>query len=204
MGNVSERQGEHRGLPIAGQPAERADAARNRRRVLAAAAAILAADGVEGLSVDAVARAAGVGVGTVYRRFGDRTGLMFALLSEREQEFQAAFMNGPPPLGPGAAPEDRLRAFLHALVDRIIGQHDLTLLAETGKPGSRFRSGPYSVYHTHVAALLSEARPSADIHYLADALLAPVSATLIHYQHHERDMSADAIKAGLDDLLAGR
>jgi AcrR family transcriptional regulator len=204
MGNVSERRREDRGLPIAGQSTERADAARNRRRVRAAAARILAAGGVDGLSVDAVAREAGVGVGTVYRRFGDRTGLMFALLSDREQEFQAAFMSGPPPLGPGAAPEDRLRAFLHALVDRVIGQHDLTMLAETSKPGSRYRSGPYSVYHTHVAALLSETRPHTDVRYLADALLAPLSATLIDYQHSERGMSADAIKSGLDDLLDGR
>lgn len=194
---------EHRQLPIAGQSSERADAARNRQRVLAAAARIVEQHGVAGLSVDAVAREAGVGVGTVYRRFGDRAGLVFALLGEHEERFQAAFISGPPPLGPGAPPEERLRAFLHALVDRVIVQHDLSVLAEMSKRGSRFHSGPYSVYHTHLAALLSQTRPRADVHYLADALLAPLSATLIDYQHNERGMSAEAIKSGLDDLIGG-
>src|SRR5690606_40488482 len=98
-------------LPLVDQaPAERADAARNRRRILAAASEIVATRGASSLSLDEVARAAGVGVGTVYRRFGDRAGLVSALVDEREVEFQAAFMNGPPPLGPGAPPEQRLRA----------------------------------------------------------------------------------------------
>ena len=49
-----------------------------------------------------VAAAAGVGVGTLYRRFGDRSGLAYALIDERERAFQSAFIEGPSPLGPGA------------------------------------------------------------------------------------------------------
>ncbi|NUR86254.1 MAG: TetR family transcriptional regulator, partial [Nonomuraea sp.] len=49
---------------------ERTDAARNRAKILAAAADIVAAHGVAGLSMAEVAAAAGVGVGTLYRRFG--------------------------------------------------------------------------------------------------------------------------------------
>ena len=40
--------------------------------------------------MDAVAEAAGVGKGTLYRRFGDRNGLAYAILDEREREFQEA------------------------------------------------------------------------------------------------------------------
>src|SRR3954454_3811127 len=60
------------------QPPERADAARNRRKVLAAAEELFAARGVAAISMDDVAAAAGVGKGTLYRRFGDKSGLASA------------------------------------------------------------------------------------------------------------------------------
>lgn len=189
-------------LPNGGPPVvERADAARNRRKILAAAAHIVAADGVGGLSVDEVARVAGVGVGTVYRRFGDRSGLIFALLDEEERRFQAAFMHGQPPLGPGGSPAERARAFLHALVDRVESQLELLALAETSSPTARFSSGPYAIHHTHLSTLLAQARPAINASFVAAALLAPVSATLISFQRREHGLTTEAIKAGLDDLL---
>ena len=54
------------------------------------------------VSMDDVARAACVGTGTLYRRFGDRAGLALALLDEHTRAFQDALIAGPPPLGPGA------------------------------------------------------------------------------------------------------
>ncbi|MDI3422611.1 TetR/AcrR family transcriptional regulator [Streptomyces luteolus] len=190
-------------LPVVGQPApERVDAARNRRRILAAAARIAATHGVQGLTVDLVAGAAGVGVGTIYRRFGDRAGLVFALLDEHERSFQSEFMAGTPPLGPGAEPTARVRAFLHALADRLEAQFELMLAAETSAPGARYRSGPYAVHHAHLVALLDQARPpGTDTHFLADALLAPLSASLIAHQRRTRGVTARDVKAGLDDLL---
>lgn len=56
-------------------PRERADAARNRAKVLAAATKLFAEEGVEAVSMDAVAAEAGVGKGTLFRRFGDKAGL---------------------------------------------------------------------------------------------------------------------------------
>lgn len=193
-----------RELPVAGRPpAERADAARNRRRILTAAAEMIAARGAEALSMDEVARAAGVGVGTVYRRFGDRARLVFAVIDDREREFQAAFIHGPPPLGPGAAPAERLRAFLHALADRTEAQADLLLMAESDPPDARFRDPSYGVYHRHLTMLIGRIRPDADAAYLADALLAPLAANLFLYQRRVRDMPVERIKTGLDALLTG-
>ena len=60
----------------------RADARRNRELVLAAARDLLATDGVA-VSFDAIARAAGVGVGTVYRHFPDRQALFAAVVLDR-------------------------------------------------------------------------------------------------------------------------
>lgn len=89
----------------------RADAARNRLRVLAVAERLYAERGAGRVSMDDVAAAAGLGKGTVYRAVGDRAGLAFALLDARERDLQEAVLRGaPPPLGPGAPPEERARA----------------------------------------------------------------------------------------------
>ena len=63
-------------LPVLSEdPPERADAARNRGKVLAAAERLFAERGPSRVSMDAVAAEAGVGKGTLFRRFGDRAGL---------------------------------------------------------------------------------------------------------------------------------
>jgi AcrR family transcriptional regulator len=92
-------------------PPERADAARNRRRILVAAERLFARDGVACTSLDAIAVAAGVGKGTLFRRFGDRASLALALLDSSERDFQEAFIRGRAPLGPRAPPCERLIAF---------------------------------------------------------------------------------------------
>jgi AcrR family transcriptional regulator len=64
----------------------RADAERNRQRILDAAADLFAERGLQ-VSLDEVAERAGVGVGTVYRRFADREALIDALFQARVEEF---------------------------------------------------------------------------------------------------------------------
>lgn len=186
---------------VANPRPERVDAARNRVKILAAAADIVAAQGVEGLSMAEVAAAAGVGVGTLYRRFGDRSGLAYALIDEREREFQRAFVEGPPPLGPGADALERMRAFLHGLTDRTVEQLDLLLMAETASPFARF-GGAYAAYHAHLSMLIGQVEPGADGYVLADALLAPLAAPLLAHRMRTCGVTAERVKAGLDGLLA--
>ena len=78
--------------------------------------------------MEQVAAAAGVGKGTVFHRFGNRTGLMYALMVERAQALEEAVTAGPPPLGPGAPDRDRLLAFLDAIIE-VVGRNK-SLLAE--------------------------------------------------------------------------
>ncbi|WP_028922771.1 TetR/AcrR family transcriptional regulator [Pseudonocardia acaciae] len=184
--------------------AERADAARNRAKILATAERVVARRGVEALTMNAVARAAGVGVGTVYRRFGDQGGLVEAMMDRRESQLQRGMVDGPPPLGPGAPPADRIRAFLHAYADVLDTYGPLMAAAEATMPTPRrYRTGPYAVHHRHLATLIADARPDADAYYLADALLAPLAAGLFTHQRNHDGMSLDRIKAGLDDLVTG-
>ncbi len=80
---------------------ERSDVTRNRQAILAAASALYAeADDPAAITMDDVAAAAGVGKGTVFRRFGDRAGLLRAVFDERIATLTEAIETGPPPLGP--------------------------------------------------------------------------------------------------------
>lgn len=181
---------------------ERADAARNRRKILQAASTVIRDRGIEALTMEQVAQVAGVGVGTVYRRFGDLAGLAYALLDERERELQHAFLYGAPPLGPGAPPVERLRAFLHALLDRALEQLDVLLVAETVHPTGRYDVATYLVYRTHVTALLQAGGvDSPHPGVLADCLLAPLSASLIAHQRRSLAIDRAKLAAGLDHLV---
>lgn len=161
------------------EPVERADAARNRALLLDAAQQLVRENGVAGLTMDALAKRAGVGKGTVFRRFGNRTGLMLALLDHSEQKFQAAFMFGPGPLGPDADPVDRLIAFGRTRLLDIEVEGDLHRAAEEN---GRFAAGPYSLHRAHVLLLLRAAGADGELPLLADTLLASLSAALVTYQ----------------------
>jgi len=150
--------------------------------------------------MDEIAEAAGVGKGTLYRRFGDRAGLAIALIDEAERELQNRVLRGRPPLGPGRAPAVRLRAFLRAYL-RLL-EENLEVILESGSRGARFRVGSYGFWQAHVALLLREGN-IADANGLADLLLGSVEARLYHHLRHERGLSAAAIARGVERLAAG-
>ncbi|WP_433324573.1 TetR/AcrR family transcriptional regulator [Spirillospora sp. CA-294931] len=179
-------------------PKERADAARNRAKVLEAAAGLFAEHGVESVSMDAVAARAGVGKGTLFRRFGDKAGLAVALLDERERELQDAILSGPPPLGPGenADPADRLRAFAEAYLDYALAHLALVRMSETASPGARYRIGAYRFWHRHVCLLLGPAR---DPEALAHALLAPLGAE--HLTAMVEELGPERTRAGVRAIV---
>lgn len=187
--------------PAGGAAPERADAARNRVRILEAAERIVREQGPHALTMNAVAQASGIGVGTVYRRFGDVARLLFALLDEQETEFQAAFLAGPPPLGPGAEPADRLRAFLHAVVDRVVAQHELLLAAEVADPSGWYNGPAYRAMHLHAAMLVGRLRPDADAGTVADLVLASLCPSTLHHLRRDRGLTVDRIKGAVDETL---
>ncbi|MEU5214657.1 TetR/AcrR family transcriptional regulator [Streptomyces sp. NPDC020807] len=190
---------------IGGGPTpERADAARNRRKILDAAAKVVAEDGPDAVTMNQIAHASGIGVGTVYRRFGDVSQLLWALLDDRERRFQEAYISGPPPLGPGAPAAERLDAFLDALVDRTREQRAILLAAHSAAPRGRYHTGAYQVMHTHVALLVGQVKPGSDATLLAHLVLAPFSPDLMHHLTVEQALSSERLKAGVRELLALR
>ncbi|MEV6122591.1 helix-turn-helix domain-containing protein [Streptomyces sp. NPDC052077] len=182
------------------EPCLRADAARNRARLLEAAARLVAEHGAAALTMEAVAAAASVGKGTVFRRFGDRTGLLLALLDHSERKFQAALLHGPPPLGPGAPAADRLRAFGGAMLRRCTEDLALQLAAEPSAD-RRYTVAPRRFLRGHVALLLRQAVPDADCELLSQMLMAPLDAPLVHHLTTQCGMPVDRLEAGWNDLV---
>lgn len=172
---------------------ERADAARNRARVLTAAAQLFAERDPRTVTMDDIARAAQVGRATLYRRYPDPASVAVALLDEHERQLQERILHGPPPLGEGAEPADRLAAFFTAMVDLLDDHLHLALGGETGR--HRFETGAYGFWRAHVRRLLVDAEVS-DPDALADVLLAPLAPEVYEFQR-SRQLSKERIAAAL-------
>jgi AcrR family transcriptional regulator len=183
---------------VEGARAQRVDAARNREAILEAAARLLRDRDPDSITMDCLANEAGVGKGTLFRRFGDRAGIFHALLDESERRLQEGFIRGPAPLGPGAPPAKRLIAFGDALLDLTSDRGDL-LLASLPPPRTRYRSPVYAAYLAHVRALLVQSTV-AHPDYLADVLLAALDPELIMHQL-ERGIPLGECKRGWAALV---
>ena len=180
------------------EPQERRDAARNRDALLAAAAELIREHGVDTVTMDAVAARAGVGKGTVFRRFESREGLMAGVLNRSETAFQAAILSGPPPLGPGAEPMARLLAFGHARIELNLLHR--RLISAAGRAGARSYAA-VSFTAMHVRYLLGELGVRGDIAFLATALLAPLEVPILEQQIEIEAMHVPRVIDAWDDLV---
>ncbi|MEU1401936.1 TetR/AcrR family transcriptional regulator [Streptomyces sp. NPDC005728] len=185
--------------PRAGQgPALRADAARNRARVLQVAREQVAA-GDDSLQLNTIARLAGVGVGTVYRHFPNRHALVEALSAERFRELVAEAQ--------AAADEEDALAGLHRLLrfalDRALHDPGFAAVLESPRDAEAQTSAMKAELDQAVADLLGRAR-------LADAIRGGIEADdvrrlLCGVEHAVRSGDSDParIEVYLDVLLEG-
>ncbi|PWK64414.1 regulatory TetR family protein [Streptomyces sp. CG 926] len=178
----------------AAAPRQRADAVRNRAQILSAAEVLFTAHDPSTVTMEQIAKAAGVGRATLYRSFPDPPSVATALLDEHERRLQAQMIYGPPPLGPGAPPAERLAAFYIAYLDLIRRHLPLALGAESGP--ARYTTGAYGFWRLHVRTLLI-AGGSADPDALADIALGPLAPQLYHHQHNTLGIPHERIAQAL-------
>ena len=204
------------GLDHLGRPAggghERSDAARNRRAVLEAARALFDERGVICVTMEEIAREAGVGKGTLYRRFPNKGMLCQALLDEPTREFQQWTMELVGETGLG--PLRKLDRFLDGLVRFTEENLDLLYGGEEPLWGAtrlaRFRSPAYDWRRWTVLGLLRAAAREVelddglDLEYLATALLAPLEVDLYYHQRRVTGLPSGRISAGLRSLVPGQ
>ncbi|BBY07738.1 TetR/AcrR family transcriptional regulator [Mycobacterium noviomagense] len=194
-----------RELPVSA-PQERGDAARNRTLLLDAARRLIAERGADAVTMDDIAAAAGVGKGTVFRRFGSRARLMMVLLDEDERRLQEAFLFGPPPLGPDAPPLDRLLAFGRER-QRFVHTHHALLSAASRDPQTRHNAPAMLLLYTHVRMLLASAQSTGDLDAQTDALLALLDADYVEHQLNDRGHTVASLGDAWESLarkLCGR
>ncbi|HEY6749233.1 MAG TPA: helix-turn-helix domain-containing protein [Mycobacteriales bacterium] len=177
----------------------RSDAVRNRTAILAAARAVVRDRGAANLRVAEVARAAGVGAGSIYRAMGSRSGLLLALLDEDERELQERMIRGEPPIGPGAPPAERLEAFVRELHALVLRQREVLVAADDTAALAQLRSPVHAGWAAHLRVLISQLRPQADPVILAELVLGAVSAPTSVHLVDDLGRDPDAV---LDVVLA--
>ena len=182
---------------------QRADAARNRRILLATAREMLAEQGADKITMDGLAERAGLGKGTVFRRFGTRAGIFQALLNDDEREFQERVLSGAPPLGPGAAPLDRLIAYGQARIDFLTDHREIARAALDGsQPVPAGSQTPMS--RVHIRYLLQQMHlGAAEPDVLALQLTAALDGPLLLYLSDSADdpRVSERLRRGWDDLV---
>ena len=178
----------------------RKDAARNHRLLLEAATQLLAEDGADALTMDRLARRAGVGKGTVFRRFGNRARLMQALLEQVEHEFLAACFSGPPPLGPGAPPAARLAAFGIQRLRLLAANSELARAADVD-PRARYRHPSRRAALEHITGLLRLAGSVSDAELAGYQLAAFLDAGLLLHLREDAGMTQERLENAWVDLV---
>lgn len=137
----------------------------------------------------------------MFRRFGDRDGLTQALLDDYMRDFQEAFLHGPPPLGPGAPPDERLEAFIVELIRRQAEHLPFALAAET-QPGDA-QAPVYGALLIHIAALVHQLDPALDERVLAGLILSAIAPPVLHRMRAHLNVDTASLQASALALLRG-
>ena len=189
---------------------ERRDAAESRRKILDAARGLFDERGVDAVNMYEVGREAGVGQGTLYRRYEHKGALCAALLHESVARFSKEVRDRlEKDQGSSLA---RLEYFLYRLVG--FNEKNAPLLgairdaAGGGRRPEMYRNPFYHWLKETVSVLLKRAVeegeiPTLDVEYAADAILAPLNIELYLFQRHEHGMSAERITTSLVRLVLG-
>lgn len=193
---------------------ERRDAAENRARILEVAEQLFARHGVAAVCMAEIAKEAGVGKGTLYRRFANKGELCLALMDTQMTEFQNSMLQRMQRLNEdGVSKLTQLDQFIDALV--YFTEAHSPLLLEVQREGlfqgpeSNALQMPHFWQHMTISGLLKtavaegELPEDLDIAYLADALLAPLKADIFQFQRQVRGFTLERISAGLRLLIAG-
>ncbi len=182
----------------------RADAARNRAAILAAATSLFGREGVPAVSVQDIAQAAGVSKAAIFRHFGDRSGLIREILEPRAAQLRDAVRGGPPPLGPGAPPAEALEAYVEALLDFVWRNRPLIRAFEYLGPDAYYANDASRFWLAELTRRLAVNAAGIDAEYLAYAVFTAMRADVIDHLLTVPGMTRDRIGTGILDLATSR
>lgn len=181
----------------------RKDAARNRVAVLAAADTLFTeCESPEDVTMADIATTAGVGKGTLFRAFGDRTGLIRALYATRLEPVGSAVEEGPPPLGPDTPPLQRVPALLDALLCFKLDNRHLALALEATGSDSPYQADHYERWHSLLRSALEQIPGLTNSDFTAHALLATVRADLVEHLAGQKGVPREEMRKQLASFVA--
>ncbi len=190
-------------------PLERRDAAEHRRHILDVARRLFAERGVDDVSMQGIARAAGVGQGTLYRRYAHKGALCMALLGEnmtRAQEELQAYLASCTPLTSARAQLDYVLSRRVAFNEENAPLLSAMLDASCGNRRAALYDNPfYLAMHETVETLLQRAvargeLPPLDTAYVTDAILASLEINLYMHQRTRLGFTAERIMGSIRQL----
>jgi AcrR family transcriptional regulator len=147
-------------------PAMRADARRNRQRLLDAALQVYAERGADDASLDEIARRAGVGIGTLYRHFPTRQALLEAVYRDQVEELCTVARE----LHDEAPPEQALERWLRALMAFATTKKNLSSSLMSGPNKSEVATSCSAMVREAATKLLAEAQRTGQVRGDVDAI----------------------------------
>jgi AcrR family transcriptional regulator len=177
----------------------RADAARNRRRLLKTAQRLFTRRSIAEVTMSSIAREAGVGKGTLYRHFDDKADLCHALLDEDMRAFQQRTLDHM------RTCQDAyvcLRWFLQETAEYVIDHSEL--LREVANQGGieMLRHPAHLWWRQTIHGLLVQLNPPGDVDYMADMLYVLLDVQTIRFQRRAQGYNLQRIVDGLHMVLS--
>ncbi len=174
----------------------RADAVKNRELLLQTALRLFAEKGVDAVTMSDVAEAAGVGKGTLYRHFANKSELCHVMIDEDQRDLQNRTLAR---LREGGDPLSDLEWFLREVIAFLSRNQEIAfamaaLDIKLEHPAHRW-------WRQTIRGLLLRLQPSFDVDYVADTFFVMLDPSTIHYQQTARGYSFDQIADSLVSLL---
>jgi AcrR family transcriptional regulator len=185
---------------IQDQRPTRIDAVKNRELLICTARRLFAEHGVENITMSAIADAASVGKGTLYRHFPSKADICHALLDGLQRQLQeqtfARLREFPD------EPLANLHWFVNAVLDFVEANLDLLSL------GSLLNINPIMQHHAHdwwrltLRGLLLKLNLTLDVDFMADSLYVLIDPRTIYYMKTVRGFETSRIRAGLSEMVS--
>jgi len=184
------------------QPAQRADARRNREKLLSAAVAAFS-ESTDEVTLEAIAKRAGVGIGTLYRNFPTRDALVAAAYRHEVERLCDAVGQ----LLEDEAPDDALRHWMERFVEYVATKRGMAAaLQSVVNADSRFYADTYAQIVAALTSLLQAGIDAGTIRRDADAedvLRAMRGAWLVTDEQHRQDLASRLLDLLMDGLRYG-
>lgn len=185
-------------IPLVGKKNIRADAARNRERLLSTAQRLFAEQGVQCVTMSAIAKEAQVGKGTLYRHFSDKAELCRALLDTDMRALQQETLAR---LQSDVAALPMLRWFLGHTAAWVLQHADFLCEVAAQSEGEMLHHPAHLWWRQTILALLQRLALPGDVEYTADALYLLLDVRTLLYQQEVQGYDLQRITDGLHEVL---